>query len=153
MIQMMILMRASCKSDSLSIKLGFTDIFFRANHPYRYEITHLVYPQRMFVPCTPQLPTSLEDTQATWVATIDAFQSMLSKLKQATELAVDLEHHSYRSYSGFLCLMQISDREEDWIVDLLALRNEVETLNEVFTDPDIVKVLLPFDSHRPFVKL
>lgn len=65
---------------------------------------------------------------------------MLSKLKQATEIAVDLEHHSYRSYAGFLCLMQISNRERDWVVDLLAIRDEVEALNEVFTDPTIVKV-------------
>ena len=65
---------------------------------------------------------------------------MLAKLKNATEIAVDLEHHSYRSYLGFLCLLQISDRNEDWVVDLLAVRDEVEALNEVFTDPNIVKV-------------
>lgn len=65
---------------------------------------------------------------------------MLAKLKNATEIAVDLEHHSYRSYSGFLCLLQISDRSEDWVVDLLAVREEAESLNEVFTDPNIVKV-------------
>lgn len=94
----------------------------------------------MFTPCIPDSPISLEDTHATWVDTIDTFQSMLSKLKKATEIAVDLEHHSYRSYSGFLCLMQISDREEDWVLDLLALRDEVESLNEVFTDPAIIKV-------------
>lgn len=68
---------------------------------------------------------------------------MLDKLKHAQEIAVDLEHHSYRSYSGFLCLMQISDREEDWVIDLLAVRDEVEALNEVFTDPGVVKVRLP----------
>lgn len=36
--------------------------------------------------------------------------------------------------------MQISTREEDFIVDTLALREELEVLNEVFTDPSIVKV-------------
>ena len=102
----------------------------------------------MFVTCIPDSPTSLEDTQATWVDTIDTFQSMLSKLRRATEIAVDLEHHSYRSYSGFLCLMQISDREEDWIIDLLAVRDVVESLNEVFTNPAIVKV--PFYLYRLF---
>ena len=101
----------------------------------------------MFVPCIPDSPTSLEDTQATWVDTKDTFQSMLSKLRKATEIAVDLEHHGYRSYSGFLCLMQISDREEDWILDLLAIRDEVESLNEVFTNPAIVKV--PFYLSLP----
>lgn len=71
---------------------------------------------------------------------------MLDKLRTAQVIAVDLEHHSYRSYSGFLCLMQISTREEDFIVDTLALREELEDLNEVFTDPKIVKVFHGADS-------
>lgn len=65
---------------------------------------------------------------------------MLNDLKQATEIAVDLEHHDYRSYHGFVCLMQISTRKQDWIVDTLELREELIALNEVFTDPNIVKV-------------
>ncbi|KAF9474588.1 hypothetical protein BDN70DRAFT_865980 [Pholiota conissans] len=117
-----------------------------ANHPYRYEITHLSHPPRMFEPCTPVLPPSLEDTEATWIDTAEGFQQMLAKLKRAKEIAVDLEHHSYRSYAGFLCLMQISDRDEDWVVDLLAMRDEMETLNEVFTDPEIIKVFHGADS-------
>jgi exosome complex exonuclease RRP6 len=36
--------------------------------------------------------------------------------------------------------MQLSDKNEDWVVDLLAVREEVEALNEVFTDSNIVKV-------------
>jgi len=68
------------------------------------------------------------------------FQQMLAKPKNATEIAVDLEHRSFHSYSGFLCLLQISDRNEDWVVNLLAARDDVESLNELFTDPNIVKV-------------
>ncbi len=36
--------------------------------------------------------------------------------------------------------MQISTRDEDWIVEPFELRDELEDLNEVFTNPDIVKV-------------
>ena len=36
--------------------------------------------------------------------------------------------------------MQISTREGDWIVDTLSVREELEELNEVFTDPKIIKV-------------
>lgn len=115
----------------------------RVNHPYRYEITHYSPPPDIYKPCTPLVPRSFEDTPFTWVNTPAAFQAMLDKLKVAHEIAVDLEHHSYRSYSGFLCLMQISNRDEDWVVDLLTVREEVEALNEVFTDPSIVKVQLP----------
>lgn len=69
------------------------------------------------------------------------------------EVAVDLEHHSYRSFVGFVCLMQISTRSQDWIIDCLdpAIRVELETLNEVFANPSIVKVRIIvclLDYHR-----
>lgn len=51
-----------------------------------------------------------------------------------------LQHHSYRSFLGITCLMQISTREEDFIIDTLELRSEMYILNEAFTDPSIVKV-------------
>ena len=68
---------------------------------------------------------------------------MLGKLRQVQEIAVDLEHHRYRSFNGFVCLMQISTRRDDFIVDTLTLREELEDLNEIFTDPDILKVVPP----------
>lgn len=57
------------------------------------------------------------------------------------EIAVDLEHHSYRSFLGFTCLMQISTRDEDFLVDTLKLRSELHILNEIFTDFTLTKVL------------
>lgn len=68
---------------------------------------------------------------------------MLGKLRQVKEIAVDLEHHRHRSFSGFVCLMQISTRHDDFIVDTLTLREELEELNVFFTDPGILKVVLP----------
>ncbi len=66
---------------------------------------------------------------------------MLSELKTATEIAVDLEHHDARSYVGLVSLMQISTRNKDWIVDTLKpWRQNLQVLNEVFADPKIVKV-------------
>jgi len=65
---------------------------------------------------------------------------MLGKLRQVKEIAVDLEHHRHRSFNGFVCLMQISTRHEDFIVDTLVLREELEELNEIFTCPDVLKV-------------
>ncbi|KAK7061210.1 exosome complex exonuclease RRP6 [Favolaschia claudopus] len=114
-----------------------------AKHPYRYEITHISYPQRMFVAADPIQPTPLGSTTATWVATSAALDAMIDELRAAQEIAIDLEHNNYRSYAGIVCLMQISTRTQDWIVDTLALRAELATgaLNEVFTDPNIIKVL------------
>ena len=67
---------------------------------------------------------------------------MLEELKTAKEIAIDLEHHDHRSYVGFVSLMQISTRSKDWIVDTLKpWRRQLQILNEVFTDPGILKVL------------
>ncbi|KAG5335992.1 hypothetical protein C0989_012393 [Termitomyces sp. Mn162] len=111
-----------------------------ATHPYRYEIVHLRYPERIFEPVVPLPPKDFSDTPFTWVSTSDGLQAMLAKLRQASEIAVDLEHHDYRSYAGFVCLMQISTRDEDYIIDTLALREELVELNEIFTEQSIVKV-------------
>lgn len=54
---------------------------------------------------------------------------------------VDLEHNQYRSFQGLTCLMQISTRTEDFIVDTLKLRIHVGPyLREVFKDPTKKKV-------------
>jgi ribonuclease D len=65
---------------------------------------------------------------------------MLEALSKAKEIAVDLEHHSYRSFLGFTCLIQISTRTFDYIVDAIALREHLHLLNTTFTNPKILKV-------------
>ncbi len=75
-----------------------------------------------------------------WVDTEEALQSLASKLETAHEFAVDLEHHSYRSYQGFTCLMQLSTRTEDFLIDTLELRHHLHVLLPAFTNPQIVKV-------------
>jgi exosome complex exonuclease RRP6 len=98
----------------------------------------------MFQSQPPVIPKSFEETSFYWVSTPEELTIMLNKLRNASEIAIDLEYHSYRTFAGFVCLMQISTREEDWIVDTLELREELEDLNEVFTNPDIVKVKMCF---------
>ena len=50
------------------------------------------------------------------------------------------QHHSYRTFQGITCLMQVSTATEDFLIDTLALRNDLSPLNEIFTNPAIVKV-------------
>ena len=70
---------------------------------------------------------------------------MLEELKGASEIAIDLEHHDEHSYIGLVSLMQISTRTKDWVVDTLKpWRRELRILNEVFADPNIIKVGLIF---------
>ena len=51
-----------------------------------------------------------------------------------------VQAHSYRSFQGFICLMQISTRARDFLIDTIALRSDMQILNEVLADPNITKV-------------
>ncbi|OTB17663.1 hypothetical protein K445DRAFT_315412 [Daldinia sp. EC12] len=111
-------------------------------HPYEAEIHNLRYPEAVFQTKEPIKYQPVETTTATFVDTFEGVLEMLEELKSATEIAIDTEHHDFRTYSGLLSLMQISTREKDWIVDTLQpWRHKLEVLNEVFADPKIVKVL------------
>lgn len=132
------------------VPLDFTavmsDIPTSLPHPYEYEITNVEYPQRLFERTEPEMYQPYDTTSHIWVDTEEGLLEMMKKLEGAEELAVDLEHHNYRSYQGFTCLMQLSTRDEDFIIDALELRDKLWMLNEYFADPNIVKVLHGADS-------
>ena len=71
---------------------------------------------------------------------------MLEKLKSSKEISIDLEHHSKESYLGITCLIQISTRDVDYILDAIKLRRYLNKLNKIFTDPNILKVFHGADS-------
>jgi 3''-5'' exonuclease. len=54
-------------------------------------------------------PVPFVDANYRFVDTEESFHQMLEDLLQGNhlEIAVDLEHHSIRSYQGFTCLMQV----------------------------------------------
>lgn len=119
-----------------------TDSTFRYKHPYEPEILQLKYPEFMYETKEPIKYQPVESTTATFVDTYQGVLEMLAELKQADVIAIDTEHHDFRTYYGLLSLMQISTREKDWIIDTLQpWRHKLEILNEVFADPNIVKVL------------
>ncbi|CCF39387.1 3'-5' exonuclease [Colletotrichum higginsianum] len=117
------------------------DGFVQYKHPYETEIIEAKYPNRVYEQAEPIPWQPVETTEATFVDTYEGVLDMLKDLKKAKEIAVDLEHHDFRTYVGLTSLMQISTREKDWIVDTLKpWRGQLEVLNEVFADPSIVKV-------------
>lgn len=110
-----------------------------------------------------------DTTPLTMVRSLEDLRQLCRALEGQREVAVDLEHHrygsppalppwpravpaltqrarratlcSYRSFLGLLCLMQLSTREQDYIVDVLALRGHMHLLNDCFANPAVVKVL------------
>lgn len=112
-----------------------------SDHPYYQELIHLTpnswqlqsKPVKVYVP--------LDEVKWTMVNTKEKFDEMISKLKKLSEIAMDLEHHSYRSFKGLVCLVQISSRYEDFIVDPIELKEDMPRLNEICTNKGILKVL------------
>ncbi|EDQ87070.1 uncharacterized protein MONBRDRAFT_33488 [Monosiga brevicollis MX1] len=143
------------EADSLMVdhleKLGLRD---QANtgfdtycpHPYLTELNEFEVPQHQLQPHEERLYGDLEQTTCTWVGTREALVGLIERLKSVSELAIDLEAHSYRTYQGFTCLMQLSTRSEDYLIDTLALRDDLKLLNVIFADPAILKVLHGADS-------
>lgn len=109
-------------------------------HPYEFELGK-------FEPSALQLakgkiikPAEIADTPLIYVHTEAELKGLLNDLSGITELAVDVEHHSYRTFQGITCLLQLSTRRKDYIIDTIALRDELHALNEIFTNPKILKV-------------
>ncbi|XP_075920721.1 uncharacterized protein LOC142923469 isoform X9 [Petromyzon marinus] len=104
---------------------------------------------RRAVPATRPVLTLFDDSEEQQNEARTA-QSSTSQMKAARVLQTFVNrfgmHHSYRSFLGITCLMQISMREEDFIIDTLMLRDDLHILNEAFTNPNIVKVFHGADS-------
>jgi exosome complex exonuclease RRP6 len=83
----------------------------------------------------------METTPFTFVNTEQQLAILIDDLNKVSEIAIDLEHHNHRSYLGITCLMQISTRHSDYVLDTLALRPQLHKLLPVFSNPAIIKVL------------
>ncbi|KAH0550286.1 exosome component 10 [Cotesia glomerata] len=109
-------------------------------HPYEFELDRFSPAEKQLKKEKPIKYKSLEQTPLKIIETLEDLQIMIKDLEKYDEIAVDLEHHSYRSFLGITCLMQISTRDTDYLVDTLSLRSELHLLNEIFTKPSVLKV-------------
>jgi len=117
-----------------------------SRHPYHYELSQFEPNSWQLEVQTPISYSPLDETKLTIVDDQPSLDAMMQNLKEAKEIAIDLEHHNYRSFQGIVCLIQISTRKEDYIIDSLKLRDELCVLNDVFTDSNILKVLHGSDA-------
>lgn len=109
-------------------------------HPYTREIEQFQVDSELLEPRDPIEPMSINNSPIIMVETIEELESMCTHIESQREFAVDVEHHSYRSYQGLTCLLQISTRTQDFVIDAIKLRSELHRLNKSFTNPNIVKV-------------
>lgn len=109
-------------------------------HPYLFELNSFQVPINQLEEKTPLKYKLLEETPMMIIDKESDLRILLNDLENHNEIAIDLEHHSYRSFQGITCLMQISTRDTDYLVDTLSLRSELYKLNKVFTKPSVLKV-------------
>ena len=81
-----------------------------------------------------------KETTLCFIDTKEQFDEFIIEISKYNEIAVDLEHHSKESYLGITCLIQISTRDTDYILDAIKLRQYLNKLNIIFTNPYILKV-------------
>jgi exosome complex exonuclease RRP6 len=123
-------------------------------HVYETEIKSFAYRDWQLEAVKPPdgLIPIMDPMEATFVDTIEKLQALSKKLETVREVAVDLEAHSYRSFAGMLCLMQVSFRNsencmENYLIDTLQLHEHItEYLAPFLANPDIVKVMHGADS-------
>lgn len=88
----------------------------------------------------PQIPLPMNQVPVQLVSTVNELEEMLKVLRSVDEIGVDLEHHAFRTFLGLTCTIQISTRANDYVIDALALREDLECLNEIFTKPKVIKI-------------
>ncbi|EDV48932.1 exosome component 10 [Drosophila erecta] len=110
-------------------------------HPYEFELLKFQPLADQLQKQKPVLPALMADTELMVVDTVEKLQQALEELRQAPQIAIDVEHHSYRTFMGITCLVQMSTRSKDYIFDTLILREDMHILNLVLTDPKKLKIL------------
>lgn len=110
-------------------------------HPLeKYSASDFV--DKKIIDIEPAKPPPVESFPYKLVEEVKDLKELAATLKGVNEFAVDLEHNQYRSFQGLTCLMQISTRTEDFVVDTLKLRVQIGPyLREVFKDPTKKKVM------------
>ena len=75
----------------------------------------------------------------TIVSTLDDLHKLARRLQKESLVAVDTESNSLFAYQEQVCLVQLSTRTDDWVVDPLAI-GDLTPLASLFADPNIEKI-------------
>jgi ribonuclease D len=82
----------------------------------------------------PHLPAGVH-----WIGTQDELSVAIPRMAAGSELAIDTEADSYYAYRVKVCLIQVSSRTEDWLIDPLT-GLDLRPFGALCADPAIRKV-------------
>ncbi|KAJ8938385.1 hypothetical protein NQ314_011518 [Rhamnusium bicolor] len=109
----------------LAIFLEKTENGEEFSHPYEYELERFTPVPAQLKRERPVIPIEIKDTPLVEINQPEQLDKLIETLRECKEIAVDLEHHSYRSFMGITCLMQISTREKDYLIDTLDITFQI----------------------------
>ena len=110
-------------------------------HPYESRLSSFKPEEWRLKSRVPRPLLPLEDSKFILVDTQVLLDEMVARMNKENEVGGTLECHSYRTFHGICCLLQISTRTEDYIIDTIALKGCLNVLNEIFTDTNVLKVM------------
>lgn len=115
---------------------------FRFSNPYHYEIEQckMNYGFLLKVFSNPVLGVNLDSRNFHFIECYDDLLKVVNKLSSVTHFSFDVHNHSFRSYMGFTCFIEISFDAGDFLIDALRLREHLHLLNRLFTNSNILKV-------------
>ncbi len=81
-----------------------------------------------------------EGTPLVMIETTEALEALVEQLRDAAVVGVDTESDSFHHYQEKVCLIQLSNLEQDFIVDPLKI-DDMSSLGVIMADEGIVKIL------------
>ncbi|KAI7757526.1 hypothetical protein M8C21_017072 [Ambrosia artemisiifolia] len=115
-------------------------------HPYESEIKALLENSQLEIEFSNESMDMSMSDKYVWVDDESKLKELVEVLSKETVFAVDTEQHSLRSFLGFTALIQISTRDEDYLVDTIAVHDSMGLLAPVFANPNICKVFHGADN-------
>ncbi|KNH06488.1 xosome subunit Rrp6P [Perkinsela sp. CCAP 1560/4] len=88
------------------------------------------------------LPPALEDSACMYVESERGVREVIDDLSETTEFGVDVEYKGSSDVrSGFVCLVQISTPQKDYIIDAMKCHRWIFLLRPYFLKPHTTKIL------------
>ncbi|CAL8111025.1 unnamed protein product [Orchesella dallaii] len=121
------------------INLNKKQVFTPPFHPYRDQIAHWKLEK---LHTDPEPANPLKDKHFWLIEGHSSLTFMVEHLSAQKTIALDMEFDNIYSYYDLTCLIQISTREYNFIVDAIKLINDIPTtLANVLLDPNVLKIV------------
>lgn len=87
---------------------------------------------------------------ATLVDSKEALARANSAIAQEAVVGVDIKTHTFRSYKGFICFLQVATPSELYVFDMLALRAQAKELS-FLSSPKVAKIFYGLPQKRYWI--